>query len=109
MYDKPKCLSDIKNHLVEKNTYSDIYINRVMSYLEKNDDLAEEFHELLPKNTILDSYIEVKGVSLRLLGATTLLSRSAIYIVLSRLKEEDMPVGLIIEEELENLQKGKKS
>jgi hypothetical protein len=100
-------LKEIEKHLLEKQAYSRAYIDRVIGYLKKNEDLAHEFYIALPKNTILDTYIDVKGVSLRTLGARTMLSRSAIYIVLSRLREEDKDVSEIIEEELAYLHANK--
>jgi hypothetical protein len=100
MSDHAYYLKTIQNHLVEKGTYSDIYIQRVMSYLNKNPDLAEEFCNSLPKGILLNEYIKVRGYDIRRLGATTLLSRSAIYVVLSRLREETKDAEDIIEEEL---------
>lgn len=94
---------EITEHLKDKHKYSPEYISRVARYMEKNPDLAEEFARTIPKNVIRDHYIEVKGCSLRVLGATTLLSRSSIYVVLSRLREEDTPLEQLIEEELAHM------
>ena len=94
-----------KEHLEDKKKYTKEYIDRVCKYMEKNDDLAAEFVSLLPKNVILDEYIKVKGYSIQWLGARTLLSRSAIYIVLSRLREEDLKIDDVVKEEFAYFQK----
>ena len=79
----------IRKHLEDKNKYTKEYIDRVCDYMERHEDLAAEFVSLLPKNVILDDYIKVRGYSIQWLGAKTLLSRSAIYVVLARLREEE--------------------
>jgi len=101
-------VAEIVTHLQQKKVYSKEYIDRIKSYMLKYEDLADEFSALLPPNTILDHYVNVKGYSIKRLGATTMLSRSAIYLVLSRLKEEDTPPEKIIEEELEYFSKERK-
>lgn len=103
--DKTK-VNGIRKHLQDKHRYTEVYIDRVCGYMEANPDLADEFYRSLPKNTILDHFIEVNGISLRTLGATTLLSRSAIYTVLARLRSGDGPAENIIAEELQHLAEG---
>ena len=97
----------IERHLNNKGKYRKSYISRVCSYMEKNSDLAEEFRRSLPKDVLLDKHIEIRGTSAKELGATTLLSRSAIYIVLARLREEpSVSKKKIINEELDALERG---
>lgn len=96
---------EIRKHLEDKKKYTKEYIDRVCEYMDRHDDLAAEFVSLLPKNVILDDYIKVKGYSLQWLGARTLLSRSAIYVVLARLREEDLKMDDIVKEEFAYFEK----
>ena len=99
----------IRKHLEDKGVYTKEYIDRVEAYMLKHPDLAEEFAYSLPKNTFPDHYIVVKDMTARYLGSTTMLSKSAIYVVLSRLAEDEGEVSTIINEELEYFQKNRKS
>lgn len=92
-------IDEITLHLRAKKVYKDEYIDRVEEFMKRNPDLASEFASCIPKNTILDHYIEVKGYSLKRLGATTMLSRSAIYVSLARMREEDADPEVILKEE----------
>ena len=101
-------VTTILQHLREKDTYDDYYISRVEAYMKGHPDLAAEFVHYLPKGMIIDSCITVNGYSIRRLGATTMLSRSAIYVALARMSEGDDPEK-VIAEELENLAQHKKA
>lgn len=96
----------IERHLNNKGKYRRSYIDRVCLYMDRNPDLAHEFKENLPKNHIPDEYITVRGVTAKELGIATMLSRSAIYVVLARLREEKTAKAKIINEELANLKYG---
>ena len=97
----------VRKHLENKGTYRRSYIALVCNNLEKHPDLAEEFARCLPKNYIADHYIEVRGESLKTLGISTMLSRSAIYVVLCRLRDEKLSVKKIVQEETVNLKHGR--
>lgn len=99
-------VAEIVKHLENKHKYKPEYIERVKYYMEKNPDLAHEFHEALPKNHIYTDFISVKGLNARFLGSRTLLSRAAIYITLARHREENLLYTRIVEEELKNLEEG---
>lgn len=105
------CMSpveEIRQHLIEKGKYNDAYIGRVVSYMEKEPDLAQEFASSIPKNAFPDTYITVRGTTAKYLGARTLLSRSAIYVALARMREEGRGRDPVVEEELVHLREGKK-